>query len=71
MLEGKVALVTGAAAATGGAIAQAYANAGASVMVTDIDEAVPATSLLPSPTAAEPPRAPASTRPIPISTARW
>jgi NAD(P)-dependent dehydrogenase (short-subunit alcohol dehydrogenase family) len=39
MLEGKVALVTGAAAGIGRAIAEAYAKAGAAVMVTDIDEA--------------------------------
>lgn len=37
MLDGKVALVTGAAAGIGEAIARAYAEAGASVMVTDID----------------------------------
>ncbi|GIJ29429.1 oxidoreductase [Micromonospora qiuiae] len=37
MLNGKIALVTGGGAGIGRAIAQAYANAGASVMVTDIN----------------------------------
>lgn len=38
LLEGKVALVTGAAAGIGREIALSYARSGASVMVTDIDE---------------------------------
>ena len=37
MLKGKVALVTGAAAGLGRAIAESYAREGASVMVTDIN----------------------------------
>lgn len=38
-LEGKVAIVTGAAAGIGAACARRLANAGAKVMLTDIDEA--------------------------------
>lgn len=37
LLEGKVALVTGAAAGIGRAIAEAYAREGATVMVTDLN----------------------------------
>lgn len=38
LLEGKVALVTGAAAGIGRTIAETYAREGASVMVTDLNE---------------------------------
>lgn len=38
-LDGKVALVSGAARGIGAAIASALAQAGAAVMVTDVDEA--------------------------------
>jgi meso-butanediol dehydrogenase / (S,S)-butanediol dehydrogenase / diacetyl reductase len=39
LLEGKLALVTGAARGIGRAIAVAYANAGARVLISDLDEA--------------------------------
>jgi 3-oxoacyl-[acyl-carrier protein] reductase len=42
-LEGRSALVTGAGAGIGAAIARAFAAAGASVLVSDIDEAAAAT----------------------------
>jgi NAD(P)-dependent dehydrogenase (short-subunit alcohol dehydrogenase family) len=44
-LEGKVALITGAARGIGAAIAQAFVHEGAAVLVTDIDDTVGANTV--------------------------